>query len=82
MDLNLLARTKLGVKMDDLQTLTAAEIRKLKKEAQKSRPYSYEVPDNFTWASTNLTTCPIDTIRDQSNCGSCWVRLTINKAIN
>lgn len=74
MDLNLLAKTKLGVKMDDLQTLSAAEIKKMKKEARKSRPDYSDLPENFSWARTNRTTCPIDTIRDQSNCGSCWVR--------
>lgn len=28
---------------------------------------------NFTWADGKSTKCPIRHIRDQSNCGSCWV---------
>ncbi|KAK7605423.1 hypothetical protein V9T40_007281 [Parthenolecanium corni] len=76
LDLNLLASTKLGVEMDDLQTFSATEIEKLKKEAQKPHYVEDDLPENFSWAKTNRTTCPINTIRDQSNCGSCWAVAT------
>lgn len=32
-----------------------------------------DLPKNFSWAATNRTKCNIDYIRDQANCGSCWV---------
>ncbi|KAK7605421.1 hypothetical protein V9T40_007279 [Parthenolecanium corni] len=76
LDLHLLASTKLGVIMDDRQTFNATEIKKLKKEAKKPRDFYQTLPQNFTWATTNRTTCPINTIRDQSNCGSCWAVAT------
>lgn len=34
---------------------------------------SSTLPTNFTWDNKTLTSCPIGKIRDQANCGSCWV---------
>lgn len=34
---------------------------------------STTLPTNFTWDNKTLTSCPIGKIRNQANCGSCWV---------
>lgn len=31
------------------------------------------LPVNFTWLDPKTTKCPVNHIRDQSNCGACWV---------
>lgn len=73
-DLEAMARAKLGLKMDDDQTISAAEMRKMKKEARGSTADGVTYPENFSWATSNRTKCPISSIREQSNCASGWVR--------
>lgn len=65
--------------MEDMRMMSSAEMRKLEKQSKNpSRPEDTPtLPENFSWANTNRTKCRIDTIRDQSNCGSCWVILFI-----
>ena len=73
--MNLIAKTKLGVKMEDMQGINVAEMRKLEKESSDSSTNQTGLPENFSWVSSKRTTCPIGNIRDQSNCGSCWVNI-------
>lgn len=56
--------------------MTTAEMRRLEKESKNpSTNDSTHLPEGFSWANSSLTKCPIGTIRDQSNCGCCWVIL-------
>ncbi|KAK7605419.1 hypothetical protein V9T40_007277 [Parthenolecanium corni] len=75
-DLYTIARAKLGFKMDFEQTISAAELRKMKKEARAFTAAETPVPESFTWTNTNRTKCPIGSVREQSNCASGWAVAT------
>lgn len=61
--------------MEDMRMMTSAKVQKLEKESKKPTANATNIPENFTWANANHAKCPLGTIRDQSNCGGCWVKL-------
>lgn len=80
-DVDVFAKTKLGVKLDRKYkpVYKNSNPRKEMKKAtlKPSDTDNMNLPVNFTWANRTITKCPVYKIRDQSNCGSCWVKFAI-----
>lgn len=72
-------RTQLGLKIDSKNNFAQGELNM--KGKPSSKPEEDNLPKSFTWTDIKNTKCPISHIRDQSNCGSCWVRDDNNQLI-
>lgn len=68
-------RDKLGVRLPQTEALPERDPKEVMALARAPADERDRIglPVNFTWANPENTKCPINHIRDQSNCGSCWV---------
>lgn len=71
LNINQFLKTHLGLKINSKNKIAGA---KLSKEKPSGKPEDDNLPKSFTWTDAKNTKCPITHIRDQANCGSCWVR--------
>lgn len=78
LDVDGFAKAKLGVKLDrkyEAVYKNSSPRKEMKKATVKPSDTDYmNLPVNFTWADKKNTKCPVYKIRDQANCGSCWVK--------